>query len=521
MKYKIFLIVLLSIIYASCSNCNHDEIDPETTDPGHGHEIVDTEITDDGHNHGDVTNQFTAYSNEYELFAEADPFVVGETSHILAHFSTLPNFKAIENGSATVRLVIDDKEAKQTLTKPTRKGIYSFEIEPKTEGKGVLFFDIKTDEGEFRVEVPDVWVFTDEHDAIHHAGEAVLPTTNVAVFTKEQSWKTDFASQLPKEGPFGQVIKTTAQIQPAQGSEILVPAHTNGILMLSANNVLEGMIVSKGEVLFSISGSGLANNNSSVRWVEAKNNYEKAKSDWERSKKLAEDKIVSEKDLLNAKHKYDNAKVIYDNLNKNFNSSGEIVSSPMNGFVSQLFVNNGQYVEAGQAIVSIAQNEKLILAAQVQQKYAPILGSINSANIRTLFDNKTYTLEQLNGKVLSWGKTTSTDNYLIPVNLQIDNKSSFIAGSFVEIYLKTLTNARALTIPNSALLEEQGNFFVFVQVTPELFEKHEVKLGATDGLKTEITQGLNQSERIVTRGAIMIKLAQATGSLDAHSGHVH
>jgi multidrug efflux pump subunit AcrA (membrane-fusion protein) len=162
-----------------------------------------------------------------------------------------------------------------------------------------------------------------------------------------------------------------------------------------------------------------------------------------------------------------------------------------------------------------------VLRAEVQQKYAPVLGTIQDANIRTLHDNQTYTLEQLNGKVLSFGKTTNSDNYLIPISLQIDNKGSFVSGGFVEIYLKTLTNAQAMTVPSAALLEEQGIFFVYTQINPELFEKREVKIGATDGVKTEILQGITANERIVTRGAILIKLAQATGNLDPHSGHVH
>jgi multidrug efflux pump subunit AcrA (membrane-fusion protein) len=127
----------------------------------------------------------------------------------------------------------------------------------------------------------------------------------------------------------------------------------------------------------------------------------------------------------------------------------------------------------------------------------------------------------LNGKVLSVGKNTNQDNYLIPISLQIENKGNFIPGGFVEVYLKTLTNSNALTIPNSAILEEQGNFSVFVQITPELFEKREVKPGATDGLRTEILKGVNPGERVISVGAILVKLAQTTDSLDAHSGHVH
>lgn len=193
----------------------------------------------------------------------------------------------------------------------------------------------------------------------------------------------------------------------------------------------------------------------------------------------------------------------------------------MSGFVKQVLVKNGAYVEAGQPIVIVAQNKTLLLNAEVQQKYASMLGAIASANIRTVQDNQTYSLEQLNGKVLSFGKATNSDNFLIPVALQIDNTGNFTAGGFVEVYLKTVTNTLALTVPTSALLEDQGTFFVYVQVTPELFEKREVRIGATDGLRTEIKTGLNSGERIVTKGAILIKLAQATGTLDAHSGHVH
>lgn len=162
-----------------------------------------------------------------------------------------------------------------------------------------------------------------------------------------------------------------------------------------------------------------------------------------------------------------------------------------------------------------------MLRAEVQQKYAPILGTIKSANIRTINDDQTYTLEQLNGKLISFGKTANSDNYLIPVSLQIDNKGGFVSGSFVEVYLKSVTNTQALTVPNQSLLEEQGVFFVYVQVNPELFEKREVKIGGTDGLNTEIISGITSKDRIVTKGAMMIKLAQATGNLDAHSGHNH
>ena len=67
-----------------------------------------------------------------------------------------------------------------------------------------------------------------------------------------------------------------------------------------------------------------------------------------------------------------------------------------------------------QIIVLISNNNILSLHADVQQKYASVLGNIVSANICTLHNDKTYTLEELNGEIVSYGKTTNNDNYLIP-----------------------------------------------------------------------------------------------------------
>ncbi|NOU46719.1 MAG: efflux RND transporter periplasmic adaptor subunit [Bacteroidales bacterium] len=497
---KIFKLAVIAFAIAACNQ-------------SHKSEIHDT--------HDKVKFQYTTYTNDFELFAEADAFVVGESANVLAHFSNLPDFTALEDGSISIHLIVNGNEIHQTLEKPTRLGIYSFDLKTETAGKGVLRFEISRSNQTFEVVVPEIIVFASHKEASEAAKKNQISETNTTVFTKEQSWKVEFSTDFPHQEPFGQIIKTTAQVHSSQGDEIIVTAKTNGIVKLTGNNILAGKDVSAGQHLFTVSGGEFADNNISIRYAEAKNNLEKASSEYERSEELAKNKIVSDKDLLTAKNQFENAKAIFENLNRNFSSTGQNISSPMHGFIKQVFVKNGSYVEAGQPIVTIAQNKTLMLLAEVQQKYASILHSIHTATIRTLHDNQTYSLEQLNGKIVSYGKSANDDNYLIPVNLQIDNNGNFLTGGFVEIFLKTRTNSEALTVPVTSILEEHGSFFVYVQITPELFEKREVKPGASDGLKIEILKGISIHERIVTKGGILIKLAQATGTLDAHSGHVH
>lgn len=504
MNLRIFIIAILATLLSACSQNQKDD-----------------KKASEAASHDEVSLKLTSYNPDYEVFAEAAPFVAGEKSRVLSHFTHIPEFKAVIDGSVTIRLIIGNKEVKQKLDQPTRKGIYDFSLIPDTPGKGQIIYDISNSKGKSQLVVEGITVFSKEEDAVKAAQALVKSSPFSAVFTKEQSWKIDFATEMPHSEPFGQVIKTIAQVQSAQGDEIMVSAKTSGILTFSASNVLEGKSVSSGQLLCTVSGSSMAENNSEVRFVEARNNYEKAKADFERMTELAKDKIVSDKDFLVAKNQYENSKAIFDNLKANFSAKGQNISSPMSGFIKQLFVQNGQYVEAGQPIVSISQNKTLVLLAEVQQKYAALLGNISDANIRIPNNDQAFSLAQLNGKVLSYGRNTNSDNYLIPVSIQIDNKGNFISGGFVEMYLKTTANTQALTIPNEALMEEQGNYFVYVQINPELFEKREVFPGATDGLRTELIKGISMNDRIVTRGATLVKLSQASGALDAHSGHVH
>lgn len=487
---------------------------------GHaGKEHEEEHSKEEAHNHGEEKFRYTAYSQELELFAEADPFIAGEESNVLSHFSFIPSFKPVTEGKATIRLVVNGKEFSQTLNQPVRPGIYSFDLKPDVKGKGTLDFEIVTTDGTLKISVADVTVFANDEEADVAVESQEVSSVNSTSFTKEQSWKTDFATGFPVESKFGKIIRTTAMVSPSQGNEAVVTSGTDGIVKLAASGLAPGSEVKAGQVLFTLSGTG--ESNISVRYAEAKSNYEKAKADYERMSELAKDRIVADKELVNARNSYENAKAVYDNLSNNFNSKGQTVKSPISGYISRMFVKNGTHLEAGQEAMIIAASNQLMLSAEVPMLYASELKNVTSANIKSNIDNKAYSLEELKGKILSYGKTAGGDNYLIPVTLEIENNGAFIPGSFVELFLKAETGSPTLSVPNTALIEEQGSFFTWVQLTPELFEKREVKIGRNDGLTTEVIQGLNHDDRIITKGAMLVKLSQATGTLDAHSGHVH
>jgi RND family efflux transporter MFP subunit len=340
-------------------------------------------------------------------------------------------------------------------------------------------------------------------------------------FHTEQQEKINFATELPLVEPFGQVIKATAQVLSSPEDEIVISARMSGIVLFPGNSLAEGQAVKAGQALFTISGADMTGNNSQVRFTEAFNNYIKAESDYKRAQELRSEQIVSEKDFLQIQTDYENAKAVYNNLYQNFSGKGQQVSAPFQAYIKQVFVENGRFVEEGQALVAVSKNKSLLLRAEVRTKYAALLPFLSTASIVAPDQSGVLGLEELNGKIISFGKSTGAGNNMLPVSIRIDHKAGFIPGGFVEVYLKTRSENPALTIPVSALTEEQGLYFVFVQLNPEAFEKREVTLGVSDGIRTEILSGLNENEKIVTQGAVSVKLAQSAGALDPHAGHAH
>jgi len=358
-----------------------------------------------------------------------------------------------------------------------------------------------------------------ESDEHHHDHEETL--SNTVAFTHEQMEKVDFEIMKVENQPICQIIKTTARVLPAQNDVKIITAATDGIIEFAKDNLVEGLDLKKGMAIFTINNGQMAQGNLSVLQEEIKADYNRAKSNYERKKLLFADKIVSENDLQVAEAEYIKAKKAYDNMSDNFANGEQIIKASASGYVKDIFVENGTYVNAGQELMTICLSDKLYLKADLQSKYFSVLKNIVSANVKAANINKVYTLEELNGKLLSYGKSNSFGSPLIPVTFEIENNGEFISGSFVELYIMTKDENEGIMVPNSALVEEMGRYFVFVQVNHELFEKRAVVVGVSDGLNTQIVSGLESNKTIVSKGAIYIKLSQGSGKLDPHAGHVH
>ncbi|KKB51995.1 MULTISPECIES: efflux RND transporter periplasmic adaptor subunit [Parabacteroides] len=358
-----------------------------------------------------------------------------------------------------------------------------------------------------------------EHEGHDHGKEAATTAahSNEIIFKEELAKAVGLQTKVVEPAPFTDVIKTSGSILAAQGDETTVVATVPGIVTFGNLSFVDGAAVRKGQAILSLASNTLSDGNVAAR---AKYAYENAKKEYERMEQLVGDKIVSAKDFEQARLNYENAKVAYEAVAGKQTANGVSVVSPMNGYLKNLQVKEGDYVAVGQPLATISQNSRLVLRAEVSEKYYQYLPAVQSANFRTPYDDKVYKLSDLHGRMLSFGKASDANSFYIPVTFEFDNKGAVIPGSFVEIYLLTSPMEEVLSVPVSALIEEQGVYSVFIRLDEEGYQKREVKLGANNGSEVQILSGLKPGETVVTQGAYQIKLASASNAIPAHT-HNH
>jgi RND family efflux transporter MFP subunit len=364
----------------------------------------------------------------------------------------------------------------------------------------------------------------DDHDHDHEAGEehdhdhdGHEHHPGEIAFSKAQAEAAGLAVENVAAAPFSSVIKSGGQIQAPQGDEQTVVATSAGVVTFANNSISEGMSVRAGETLATVSAKNLQDGDPQVK---ARIAYETAEKELKRAERLIGDKIISAREYEQARSNYETAKAIYQAQAGSTGANGVRISAGMTGFLKQLLVSQGQYVAVGQPIAVIAQNRRLQLKALVPESRYKQLRTVTSANFKPAYDKETtYKLSDLNGRLISYGKSTSESSAFIPVIFEFDNVGDLIPGSYVDVYLLGQVTENVISVPLSAVTEEQGLYFVYVKIEDEAYVKRQVTLGDNNGERIVIKSGLSEGEPVVVKGAYNVKMASVTTAIP--HGHQH
>ena len=383
------------------------------------------------------------------------------------------------------------------------------------------------------------------HGAHDHEGEEKEDHSGEIVMTDEQMEKAGVDIETVEPGDFTAVMKAAGQIVRRQGDEQTVSATISGIVYWRNASLSEGSQVGSGQPLADITARHLQDGDPIAK---AKAAFEAAKSEMERVKPLADENIVSQREYEQARLNYQTAKAAYEGIAAS-KSGSAVVTTGMGGFIKSLIVKSGDYVNVGDPIAVVTQNRRQQLVVDVPECAYRNMNDIRSANFKATGNDNVYKLSELNGKLISYSRTLPEGSAYLPATFEFDNVGDIIAGSFVEVYLLLKQKQNVITVSNTALTEEQGLYYVYVKKHNHnheahedheheghhheaheghehkgkegIFEKREVKIGQTDGVRTEILSGLKAGECIVTEGAYQVKLAASSSAIPEGHNHNH
>jgi RND family efflux transporter MFP subunit len=185
----------------------------------------------------------------------------------------------------------------------------------------------------------------------------------------------------------------------------------------------------------------------------------------------------------------------------------------------------GATVSPGDVLFRVVDTSELWIVARVPEQDAARLRTDRDARFQIAgLDDWIpidVTGDDARAKIVTVGRTVDAVSRTVDVIYSLrEPPGSMRVGGLVQVSLPAGDDYSGIVIPRSALIDQEGRDVVYVQVDGEHFRERLVRTGPRSGDRVAVTDGLRAGERIVTRGAHLVRLAERASSAQPH-GHVH
>jgi membrane fusion protein, heavy metal efflux system len=471
----------------------------------------------------------TDWTDRTELFMEYPPLVAGQNARFAVHLTAIGSFKPLKSGTVNVLLEGPGGTEKFTTTGPSRPGIFGVDVKPARAGAYTMTVQLKSPSLNDSHSIGQVTVYPDRAAAAKHPADK--PTEETIAFLKEQQWSLDFATAPVTERAERESFMVAGEVQPRTGGQGEVTAPIEGRLV-DVVAVPVGGTVSRGQVLARIAPptSTPADRPAlELAKSEAENSVRFTRHDRERAERLVAAGAAPQRRVEEAKFaeagaqerlKAAEARLAQYETSRQAGSDSPSrlfsVRAPISGTVVESRAVSGANARTGDTLFRVVDTNTVYVAANVPEGDLPRLRQITGAEIQ-LAEGVTKSA----GRLVSTGRVVDAQSRTVPVIYEATNADRRLAvGQAVSVRLFTSANTTAPTIPESAIVDDAGRPVVFVQLEGEAFARRPVKIGNQQGGNVQVLEGIKPGERVVTKGAYLIRLAAMSTSIPAH-GHVH
>lgn len=346
-----------------------------------------------------------------------------------------------------------------------------------------------------------------DHDHAHgHAEHAEDGTIHLEPAMAERFGVTVAKAETT---PVGAVVKVGGIIEASTEAQGVITATTSGIITLNSG-INVGSEVGTGTSIGRIKADNVSGGDAN-RAAQAALNA--AQAEYDRIKPLWDERLVTQA-------QYNAAVAELERARAAFSSSAATgrATSPIAGVITSLAVQTGQYVEVGAPIATVSALKNLTLTAQLPARHSSILADFADARVVDSQTDRTAMISELKGRRLNANVSAGAAGY-VPVVFTFANDGQWVPGTAVEVYLMGKSTRQALTVPQTALCEQQGSYFVFIRLDEDCYLKQPVTIGVSDGQRVEILAGLKGGEDVVATGVTTVRLAENSGAIP--EGHTH
>lgn len=477
----------------------------------------------------------TAWSEHYELFAETEPLVAGRECPSHAHFTFLPDFSALNEGSVTgILRGADGGEESFLAREPARPGIFNVVFKPAREGTYELIFRVQNEKASEDIHAGRVRVGTASAPGGSAAQDAAPQGGEPIGFLKEQQWRTAFATEWSREGAVHETLRAPAKVLAAAGGETMLTAPADGVIS-AARWPHPGLAVGNGAPLFvltpRVADRGLAELQADVAEIEAEQKAAQARL--ARLRDLVAVEAASRRELEEAQARVAALAARLEAAQKERDTVAAVrggsaagaesfrVASPIAGRVAEVTVEPGQFVAAGTALARVVRPSPVWLELALQPEQAAALQATPAGLfVRRWAEDEPAQIAGADLRLVSRAPEVDPQTGTVPVILEARRSVDQLRlGSRVDVEIQLSRQRSGVVVPDSALVDDGGVEVVYVQLEGESFARREVQIAAREGAHA-VVHGVAPGERIVTQGGNAIRRSALLGS-GAVEGHVH
>src|SRR5262245_38866608 len=176
------------------------------------------------------------------------------------------------------------------------------------------------------------------------------------------------------------------------------------------------------------------------------------------------------------------------------------LNAPIDGIVVERNANIGATVGTDASVFKIIDISRVWVDANVFEKDLPRVRNGQPVKVTvTAFPGTTFS-----GKVILINSVVDPDSRTLKVRTEVSNPDGRLKPDmFANVEIITDVNSAGVSIPQSAVLEDNGKSVVFV-ADGQSYKQRQVQLGIKSGDRVAIVDGLNSGDRVVVKGNYLL-----------------